>query len=431
MDSWTLQTGYPVVTVSRDYETGTAKVTQNRFLLEKEEARNVSSEPLWKIPITYTHSRNSDWENTTTKLWLHSATGTLRDLPGPNDWLILNIQEVGYYRVNYDIHNWKLVINQLEKDHKVIHVVNRAQLMDDAMDLARAGLLPYDLALMTTLYINKERNYLPWEAALESLSYIDMMLSRSAIYGKWEKYVLRQLSSMYNELGWEEDETESILIQYNRINSLGWTCKHGHPQCVKIAKRKFQEWKDNYNDLTIIPPNLRSVVYCTAIQYGGQEAWDFTWQRYLEEEVASERDKLMRALACAREPWLLSRYLEWSLNQSSGIKRQDGTYVFRSVASNIYGRDIAFNYLREKWDILLDIYGKSFFSLGSLVQTVTSSLNTQFELDQLVKFYENHKDKLGTAHRSFKQAIEKARANVHWMNKNFEIIASWLDNISL
>lgn len=37
MDSWTLQTGYPVVEVIRNYTSGTAEVNQYRFLLEKGE----------------------------------------------------------------------------------------------------------------------------------------------------------------------------------------------------------------------------------------------------------------------------------------------------------------------------------------------------------------------------------------------------------
>ncbi|KAH6930395.1 hypothetical protein HPB50_013180 [Hyalomma asiaticum] len=34
MDSWTLQTGYPVITVNRSYESGSANITQERFLVD-------------------------------------------------------------------------------------------------------------------------------------------------------------------------------------------------------------------------------------------------------------------------------------------------------------------------------------------------------------------------------------------------------------
>jgi aminopeptidase N len=102
-----------------------------------------------------------------------------------------------------------------------------------------------------------------------------------------------------------------------------------------------------------IHPNLRSVVYCTGIEYGLEKDWDFVWDQYLKVSVASEKDKLLRSLACSREPWLLARYISRAFNGTSGIRKQDGSYVFRTVASNNYGRDIAYNFLRDKWDLIV------------------------------------------------------------------------------
>ena len=40
------------------------------------------------------------------------------------------------------------------------------QILNDAFDLARAGLLEYPTALATTQYLSLEEDYIPWEAAL-------------------------------------------------------------------------------------------------------------------------------------------------------------------------------------------------------------------------------------------------------------------------
>ncbi|GBO04037.1 Histone-lysine N-methyltransferase SETMAR, partial [Araneus ventricosus] len=76
------------------------------------------------------------------------------------------------------------------------------------------------------------------------------------------------------------------------------------------------------------------------------------------------------------------QYLNWSLTSDSGIRRQDGSYVFRSVGAKLYGRDLTFNYIRDKWDVIFQRYGKSFFAISGLLKSVTSSLNTEFELSQ-------------------------------------------------
>ena len=70
-------------------------------------------------------------------MWLSTETGTLA-LP-ETGWYIFNIREVGYYRVNYDEQNWNLITNQLISDHTAIGTMNRAQIMDDSLNLARAG----------------------------------------------------------------------------------------------------------------------------------------------------------------------------------------------------------------------------------------------------------------------------------------------------
>lgn len=68
-------------------------------------------------------------------------------------------------------------------DHAQISVVNRAQIMDDALNLAEAGVLDYEIALNLTQYLEREEEYLPWDSALNSLSFIRSMMSRTSGYG--------------------------------------------------------------------------------------------------------------------------------------------------------------------------------------------------------------------------------------------------------
>lgn len=47
----------------------------------------------------------------------------------------------------------------------------------------RANIIPTTLALNTTLYLSEEREYMPWESALDNLDYFYLMFDRRDIYG--------------------------------------------------------------------------------------------------------------------------------------------------------------------------------------------------------------------------------------------------------
>lgn len=44
------------------------------------------------------------------------------------------------------------------------------------------------------------------------------------------------------------------------------------------------------------------------------------------------------------------RFLEWSLDSSSGIRRQDARAVFSYVADNPLGQSMVFNFLLDNWN---------------------------------------------------------------------------------
>lgn len=167
-------------------------------------------------------------------------------------------------------------------------------------------------------------------------------------------YALGLLDTVYKKVGFTDKPDDPQLTVFTRIDVLTWACMYGHEDCVSNAKSQFEKWSksDDPNRKNPISPNLKSVVYCTAVRTGGEKEWNFIWKRYLESNVGSEKDLLLYALGCTRETWLLSRYLDWAVTEKSGIRKQDVTRVFGSVASNIIGQPLAFNYIRERWSRL-------------------------------------------------------------------------------
>lgn len=432
MDTWTIQMGFPVINVTRDYDRGTALVSQTRFLLVEQTNSTDRHHYSWWVPLSYTYQGENDFStaNTKPKSWMgkNETEKTLVGLPRSRDaWVLFNIQETGYYRVNYDARNWDLLVDQLQKSHQNIGVTNRAQLMDDTLNLACAGLLPYEKALEATKYLRKEKEFLPWDAAFSSIRYLSDMLLRTEGYGLFKVYVLDLLKPLYNEVGFDKKPTDGQLEIYNRVNLLTWACSLGMEDCVRKASDRFQSWMNQTDPDVVnpVPVDLKRLVYCTAIKHGGEQEWEFAWQRYQRANVGSEKDTLLAGMGCSREVWILSRYLNRSLSEGSGIRKQDGSTVFRVVSGNPIGHYLAFDFVRDKWQRIMEYYGGAGPGRSGIA-TLSRRFNTPFELRQMQEFQRMNRGSLGTAKRAVEQSLEKTEANIRWMKHNFQAILQWL-----
>jgi len=56
-----------------------------------------------------------------------------------------------------------------------------------------------------------------------------------------------------------------------------------------------------------IPPDFRSVVYCSALSNGGEAEWDYLWDQYKKTNVATDQVLILAALGCTRSTSLLNR----------------------------------------------------------------------------------------------------------------------------
>lgn len=112
--------------------------------------------------------------------------------------------------------------------------------------------------------------------------------------------------------------------------------------------------KPNLNNSSSVSPNLKNIVYCTAIKYGDQLEWDFAWERFQKTTIPSEKETILSALGCSRETWILTRFLEYSMTDVHGIRKQDVFRVFLAVSNNVIGQPIAFSFIRNNWQKMKD-----------------------------------------------------------------------------
>lgn len=166
--TWELQKGYPIFHVSYSSATGQFQILQERYFSDKPVQSYDTSN--WYIPLNFATQSDPNFEDTKITNYfnngLPSITIPVPDTFDVNQWFIFNKQQLGYYRVNYDAENWNALILALNSaDFDRIHVLNRVQLVDDAVNFAAGGYISYDVLFRLLQYLSRETEYTPWFSA--------------------------------------------------------------------------------------------------------------------------------------------------------------------------------------------------------------------------------------------------------------------------
>ncbi|XP_041451259.1 aminopeptidase N-like isoform X3 [Drosophila obscura] len=437
MDTWTLQAGYPLITVHRDYSRNTISINQRRFLMhgldKTMEKDNFFSKECWFVPISYASRSMANFTATEPRVWLQCDSQG-KDIPlevqsplgaKEDQWLILNVQLTAPFRVNYDTINWKLIIKTLQGgDFRRIHTMNRAQLIDDALALSWNGYLCYKLTLDLLRYIKQEHAYMPWRAALDHLAAIYRIMKQSPDFAVFQPqhFMNDLLSPIYDYLGGMETEANGRCRHHHIAHKTlinQWACRLALYDCVECAVQYYHRWFiSNDPDLANpVPQNLRSVVYCAALRQGDESDWNFLWQRYSNATVASERRLILQALGCTQIEFVIRRYLKIIFDENSSIRKQDISLAFGAIARSDIGFPLAKDYFMNNFSLLTKSFESNYRELAALLLQITRHISSPHDYGALKMFIDCHKKLQKLATRTVRHAVELAQVNLHWRQK--------------
>lgn len=169
---------------------------------------------------------------------------------------------VGYYRVNYDDALWNNIITFLKTPDK-IDKINRAQIVDDSMNLARAGILPYKKAFEIISFLSNEVDYFPWYSAFNTLNFLRMRLGVSSTAGTaisvriftfvtkqytnfliviLQNHISTQMKKLYASVKFDV-VAEKHIDTLKQVLALEWACELNNNDCVSKAKTHFEKVK--------------------------------------------------------------------------------------------------------------------------------------------------------------------------------------------
>ena len=145
-------------------------------------------------------------------------------------------------------------------------------------------------------------------------------------------------------------------------------------------------------------------------EVGTEESWDILFQRFLEEKKADEKAKLLSGLASIRDENILRRFLKITTDEKT-IRLQDLHSTFSRINSNILGAPIVWDFIRNEWNVLQNLYFGNQNSLNSVIRSVVSSFSTQQGLIEVLKFFQENPEEGGQS-RTRDQIIENIQGNM-------------------
>ncbi|MBI2206213.1 MAG: M1 family metallopeptidase [Candidatus Rokubacteria bacterium] len=411
MDGWIFGPGYPLVTARIDGND--LVLSQQRFTYLPAPPAGVAAETTpaqrWRVPVQL---RVESGAGGGSQRVLLSDDEARVPLPPGFDAVLVNEGGHGFYRVRYAPELMTRLVSRLDR----LAAIDRFDLVNDAWAGTAAGLVPLVDYLELTARFRDERDRNVWSILLGSFGALNRIIA-PADRPQLEALVRDRLQGVVAALGWSPQPGDDDLTRQLRGDVLRALGILGNDAATQARAREFYEAAQR--DPAAVDPNVLPALIATLAHAGDAARYDEFLGRFLTATTPQEEQRYLYALAGFRQPELSERTLERTVNGE--IRTQDAPFVARSLLYSVYAREVAWRFVKDRWDAMDRLYPKH--GLRRMCEGVTALATPELEAD-VHRFFAERKIDLGG--KTLAQYLEQLRVSVTLRERESAALARYL-----
>ncbi len=420
MDSWTRQMGYPVLRVETQEAPDHLELvlSQERFVYDRLVEGAAPDSEIWRVPVRVSYTGAAE----PASLLMDSRQARL-PLPGltkekgeAGRWFKVNPDQTGFFRVNYQTEDWERLVPAIRSLE--LPAPDRLGVQNDAYSLSRAGLLPVTQFLSLAQAYGSEVDASVWGDLSSNLRDIDGLLADDPSHDAFVAFARAIFRPAVERAGWDARPGEGHLDALLRSTVLSQAGSYEDTEVLSQARDRFARF---LTDPGNVHPDIRGAVFSLAGQTGDRTTYDQLWKLEKEATLQEEKMRLLMAVTRFSDQELLLETLKRAL--TSDVRSQDAIFVVTGVGANRQGRDLAWEFVKDNWPEFDRRYGSGGFGLMRLV-SICGNFASSGKLADVETFFAEHPTP--AAERTIRQALERIRLNIKWLERNREAVGVWL-----
>ena len=290
------QAGVPLVSVNLKCGEGktTLALAQKRYLPL---GSNAPSKQTWQIPVCYRYSDSSTERRECALLKDLQAEVPVESATSCPAWILLNTDETGYYRTNYE---GGLLEKLLVGSGKQLTPTERIGVIDDAQALVRSGDFPAGEALKLAPRFANDPARQVVASTVGIVGGINDHLVPEELRPNYERFIAKIYAERARRLGWQSKPDEGDETRLLRPVLVNLVANRGEDKIlIDQAKKLAEQWFENRR---VVSPDVTGLLLATAASHGNRALYDRFISTLKKTTEERERQWLLQAISSFRQP---------------------------------------------------------------------------------------------------------------------------------
>ncbi|MGH7344906.1 MAG: M1 family metallopeptidase [Candidatus Rokuibacteriota bacterium] len=407
MDAWIFQPGYPLVSARLDGRE--LVLSQQRFTYLPEPLPGSTPSPRdqrWQVPLQI---RLAAAGRASAERRLLAGSETRMPVPERLESVLVNDGGHGFYRVRYSGELLERLLGALTG----LGGIERFNLVNDSWAVTVAGHMALTDYLELTARFRGERDRNVWSVLLASFGALNRIVEPEH-RPRLAALVRDRVGAAFAELGWTARAGEDELTRQLRGDLVRVLGALGDDPGVQARAAALYAAK-----ATDLDPNVLPAIIGVLAHAGDGARYDEFLQRFRSASTPQEEQRYLYALAAFRQRELLAQTLARATNGE--FRTQDAPFVVRSLLMSVYGRELAWEFVKTNWDTMERQYPKA--GLRRLAEGVTGLATPELERD-VHAFFQARRPEFGG--KTLQQYVEQLRIAVRLRERESAALTKYL-----